>query len=522
MIQAVRWQASEMPPSGKLRDDQVAVLVKWVELGAPWPGDQPAAASPPARVYDWPKLRQEHWAWRPVERPALPTVQESSWAKNPIDLFVLDKLEAAGFAPNPPAEPRVLLRRLCFDLTGLPPTPEEVEAFLSVSPSLPLSVSPSSSPDGETERQSEREREAIEAVVDNLLASPQYGERWGRHWLDVARYSDGYGGFLDNAPLPNAWRYRDWVVAALNRDLPYDEFVRLQMAGDLLDPDQAVATGFLALGPTYISDGGDPDATAQAQAETLDDRVDTVTRGLLGDDRLVRPLPRSPLRSVSAARLLLAGRCFPQHRLRRAAAGAARSGQGLRRGQPADQEAGKRRPAVASENPRRKPQADRRGARQNKAWTDEAERLKTKQPEKYPFQHVLADKGSMTTCTLAIRGNLPQARRASRRGASCGSSAATIRRRSPAAAAGWTWRKRSPVRESADGAGHRQPPLAAAFWPGARSHAEQFRHARREAVASRNCSTGWRPNSIERRLDASSTCIASSSLSATYQQDSAA
>ena len=112
---------------------------------------------------------------------------------------------------------------------------------------------------------------------------PHYGERWGRHWLDVARYSDGFGGFLDNQGQPHAWRYRDWVIEALNRDLPFNEFVRLQIAGDLIDSENgAVATGFFALGPTYISDGGDPDATAQARSETLDDRVDTLSRGILG------------------------------------------------------------------------------------------------------------------------------------------------------------------------------------------------------------------------------------------------
>ena len=119
-------------------------------------------------------------------------------------------------------------------------------------------------------------------LVDRLLASPHYGERWGRHWLDVARYSDGHGGALDNAALANAWRYRDWVVEALNDDLPFDEFIRRQLAGDLIAPEHAVATGFLAVGPSYVTDGGDPESEAIARADTLDDRVDTVSRGLLG------------------------------------------------------------------------------------------------------------------------------------------------------------------------------------------------------------------------------------------------
>ncbi|MFM8274454.1 MAG: DUF1549 and DUF1553 domain-containing protein, partial [Gemmata sp.] len=135
-----------------------------------------------------------------------------------------------------------------------------------------------------------------------LLASPHHGERWGRHWLDVARHSDGHGSFLDPAPLPEAWRYRDWVVKALNDDLPYDRFVKLQIAGDLIDGGrEAVATGFLAVGPTYISDGGDPETAAKARAETLDDRVDTVTRGLLAltvscarcHDHMFDPVPQA-------------------------------------------------------------------------------------------------------------------------------------------------------------------------------------------------------------------------------------
>jgi hypothetical protein len=283
LIQAVRWLSSEMPPSGKLQPDEIAALEKWVAIGAPWPAeDQVKAAVPEGKTYDWPKLQAEHWAWRPVERPALPQVKNTAWPKNEIDLFVSAKLEAAGLAPNPPAEPRVLLRRLYLDLIGIPPTPEEVAAF-----------------DGSDK--------AFAAAVERLLESPQYGERWGRYWLDVARYSDGYGGFLDKAALPSAWRYRDWVVAALNADMPYDEFVRLQIAGDLVDEQHAVATGFLSLGPTYISDGGDPEATAQAKSETLDDRLDTVCRGLMAvtlacarcHDHRFDPLPQADYYSIA-------------------------------------------------------------------------------------------------------------------------------------------------------------------------------------------------------------------------------
>ena len=168
------------------------------------------------------------------------------------------------FRPNPPADLRILIRRMSVDLIGLPPTQAEVRSFV--------------------ESATKNRAAAIESLLTRLLDSPHYGERWGRYWLDVARYSDGHGGFLDRAALPQAWRYRDWVVAALNRDLPYDQFVRLQIAGDLLGQSyqDAVATGFFALGPTYNSDGGDPDSVAQAKSETLDDRLDTLGRGFMG------------------------------------------------------------------------------------------------------------------------------------------------------------------------------------------------------------------------------------------------
>jgi len=265
LIKAVRYQDEDiaMPPKKRLPEAQVADLEAWVRMGSPWP--EPDGAASPVKGenkgYDWAKFRAEHWAFRKVVKTEPPKVKNASWVRSPIDRYVLARLQAAGLKPSPPAEKSVLLRRAYLDLTGLPPTPEEVAAFLA-----------------------DKSPGAFARVVDALLASPQYGERWGRHWLDVARYSDGLGGFLDAEELPEAWRYRDWVVAALNRDLPYDQFVRAQIAGDLLsdDRDLAIATGFFAVGPTYISDGGDPEATAQARAETLADRVDTFSRAFLG------------------------------------------------------------------------------------------------------------------------------------------------------------------------------------------------------------------------------------------------
>ena len=263
LVEAVRWDSFEMPPKGKLSDDQVAVLIEWVEMNAPWPPETDTPQPDPLTTYDWQQLRDDHWAFRPVVKPPLPEVRQGDWPINEVDHFVLARLEQANLPPAPPAEARTLIRRIYFDLVGLPPTPEEVDAFVDAAG---------------------RDRQAaVERAVNRLLDSPQYGQRWARHWLDVARYSDGHGGFLDNAALPHAWRYRDWVVDALNADMPFEMFIKLQIAGDLLDEGaQPVATGFFALGPTYHSDGGDPDSEAQAKAETLADRIDTLGRGILG------------------------------------------------------------------------------------------------------------------------------------------------------------------------------------------------------------------------------------------------
>ena len=263
IVKAVRYKDEDtaMPPKKRLTDTQIADVEAWVKMGLPWPENAGATSIDEKKGYDFAKWRAEHWAFRRVDKVPPPSVNDRAWAKNPVDAFVLAKLEAAGLKPSPPAAKHVLIRRAFLDLTGLPPSPEQVEAFLN-------DASP----------------EAFAKVVDALLASPQYGERWGRHWLDVARYSDGLGGALDPAALPEAWRYRDWVVSALNRDMPYDQFVRAQIAGDLFanDPKLRIATGFFAVGPTYVGDGGDPEATAQARAETLADRVDTFSRAFLG------------------------------------------------------------------------------------------------------------------------------------------------------------------------------------------------------------------------------------------------
>ena len=265
LIRAVRGDPIQMPPGGKLKEREVADLVEWIRLGAPWPEKQQAVSPPaPEGEPDWAKIRADHWAWEPVRKPVPPKVSDESWVRNPIDLFVLAKLESAGLEPAPGADPATLVRRMHLDLTGLPPTPDAVAEFVEAARRDPQG--------------------AVEQKTTELLGSVRYGERWARHWLDVARYSDGFGGFLDrrNQELTQAWRYRDWVVSAFNDDLPYDRFIELQISGDLVGGiGDAVATGFFALGPYYSSDGGDPDSVAQARGETLDDRIDTLTRGFM-------------------------------------------------------------------------------------------------------------------------------------------------------------------------------------------------------------------------------------------------
>ncbi|HEX4129983.1 MAG TPA: PSD1 and planctomycete cytochrome C domain-containing protein [Pirellulales bacterium] len=386
LIQAIRWQTSEMPPTGKLRDEQIAVLVKWVELGAPWPEEANQPAPSAAKTYDFKKLRVEHWAWRSVERPAVPEAADAAWTKNAIDHFVLARLDAAGLQPSPPAEPAVLIRRVSLDLTGLPPTPEEIEQFQNAC---------------------DHDRDAaIAALVDRLLESPHYGERWGRHWLDVARYSDGFGGFLDSAALPNAWRYRDWVIAALNSDMPYDDFVRYQIAGDLLDQENhAVATGFLALGPTYISDGGDPEAIAQAKSETLDDRVDTITRGLMAmtvacarcHDHRFDPYPQSDYYSLAGVFNNTSGREFPLAK----PDDVRRYDDAMKPVKELDRKISKLKEEIRADG--RRPN-DEESAR-IRAWEKERDGFKKAVPPKYPFAHTIADSGT-GDMNIAIRGNL--------------------------------------------------------------------------------------------------------------------
>ncbi|MBU6175800.1 MAG: DUF1549 domain-containing protein, partial [Planctomycetes bacterium] len=272
LIAAVKYDGYEMPPSRKLEAKEIDALTKWVEMGAPWPevtstpGSTKMEGKQDWSQFNWDAARQSHWAWKPIECPtALPEFAASAGSiVNPIDGFVIAGRAQVGLREAPPASLHVLARRIYIDLLGIPPTPNQLHAFIQAA--------------------SKDRAMAIRSLIDELLSSPLYGQRWGRYWLDVARFSDGRGGFLEgDKPLEDAWKYRDWVVNALNSDHPVNDFLRLQIAGDLTgNYSDAIATGFFALGPIYQSDGGDPDSIAQSRAETLDDRVDVLTRGLLG------------------------------------------------------------------------------------------------------------------------------------------------------------------------------------------------------------------------------------------------
>ncbi len=210
LIQAVRYEKLEMPPVGRLSEDQIEVLVKWVEMGAPWPDLEVAGGVKTAKGQTNLAAIQSHWAWKPVKNVSPPPIREKSWSADPIDNFILKKLEAEGLNPSSDADRYTLLRRVYFDLIGLPPEPDDIESFVNEDSAL-----------------------AFEIVVDRLLISPGFGERWGRHWLDLTSYADSLGRGR-RIPAREAWRYRDYVISAFNSDKPYDRFVQEQISGAVL------------------------------------------------------------------------------------------------------------------------------------------------------------------------------------------------------------------------------------------------------------------------------------------------
>ncbi len=249
LVDAVAYEAEpKMPPKGRLQADVLDDLKEWVKLGAPWPEDSPTTQeqekAPSARS----------WAFRPLANPPYPLVSDAKWPRTSVDWFVLKKLDATGLKPSTPADRRTLIRRWSYTLTGLPPTPEDVAAF-----------------------EQDKSPDAERRVVDRLLASPHYGERWGRHWLDVARYADTKGYvFFEDKEYPWAYTYRDYVVRSLNEDKPYDRFVVEQIAADRLplgdDKRALAALGFLTVGGRFMNNVQD----------IIDDRIDVTARGLMG------------------------------------------------------------------------------------------------------------------------------------------------------------------------------------------------------------------------------------------------
>ena len=259
-IEAIRYEVLEMPPSGKLPKEEIAIFEKWIKLGAPDPreGDAPIANAP--AVKDLAEAR-EFWSFQLPEPHGTPEVQNKEWPKDAIDYFVLAKLEENKLSPAGDAKKATWLRRISYDLIGLPPTPSEMQDFLA-----------------------DDAADAKDKVVDRLLASPQFGVHWGRHWLDVARYADSNGSDF-NATFYNAWRYRNYVVDAFNQDQPFDQFIREQIAGDLLpaptDHDRArqlIGSTFLTLGPKMLSERDKEKLTM----DVVDEQIDTVGKAFLG------------------------------------------------------------------------------------------------------------------------------------------------------------------------------------------------------------------------------------------------
>jgi Protein of unknown function (DUF1553)/Protein of unknown function (DUF1549)/Planctomycete cytochrome C len=275
LIKALRYDDPElrMPPKGKLPDSVIADFEKWVSMGAPDPRTRVASPERKRGEIDIAKGRK-FWAFQPPKRAPIPTVNDPAWPNNDIDRFVLAKLEAKGLKPAPDAEPATLLRRLYFVLIGLPPTPDEIDEFLR----------DCASANRQANSAIRIPQSAIVKVVDRLLASPHFGERWGRHWLDVARFAESSGGGR-SLMFRDAWRYRDYVIRAFNTDMPFTQFISEQLAGDLLQaktPEerywQLVATAFLLLGPTNFERQDKP----TLEMDVIDEQLDTLGKAFLG------------------------------------------------------------------------------------------------------------------------------------------------------------------------------------------------------------------------------------------------
>jgi cytochrome c553/mono/diheme cytochrome c family protein len=266
LLKAVRYTDPDlrMPPKGRLSAEQVADLAAWVRMGAPWPDETGARPAGKALAAFDLHARLRHWSFQPLHVGSPPAVRHADWVRTPVDRFILAKLEAAGLTPAPPADKRTLIRRVTYDLIGLPPTPAEIAAFLA-----------DDSP------------EAFARVVDRLLASPHYGERWGRHWLDLVRFAETCGHEFD-IDMPEAYRYRDYVIRAFNDDLPYDRFVTEQVAGDLLPrprrhPTEGFNESIVGTGFWYLGESVHSPVDVRADQDTrIDNQIDVFSKAFLG------------------------------------------------------------------------------------------------------------------------------------------------------------------------------------------------------------------------------------------------
>ena len=267
LVQRLHGRPMLMPPLGPLADDDIAAITRWVEMGAPWPEATLAAAGAdppdPSAPFDLPERRRTHWAWQPVQAGE-PAVDDDAWPATPVDRFVLAALDEAGLAPAPDADRAALVRRLSFDLRGLPPTPAEIARFAG-----------------------DDSRSAYADLVDRFLESPHFGERWARHWMDLFRYSESHGSEGD-PDIPFAWRYRDYLIRAFNDDVPYDRLIREHLAGDLL-PDPRLAadgrTNESMIGPAnfrLIEHGFQPVDPWEDRVKWTDNQVDVASKAFLG------------------------------------------------------------------------------------------------------------------------------------------------------------------------------------------------------------------------------------------------
>jgi mono/diheme cytochrome c family protein len=420
LIEAIGYKREvRMPPKGKLKDEDVAALSEWVRLGAIWPetrqkdragtttpsplqakGSRPAESSTQTTTAET-LARSVHdndanpaqslWSLQPVRSPAPPAVRNDQWPRSPIDRFILAELEKNGLKPAPPADKGILIRRVSFDLTGLPPSQNEIDAFLR-----------NESPD------------ALNELVERLLASPHYGERWGRYWLDVARYGEDQAHSFEPRLYPSGFRYRDWLVHALNRDMPYDRFVLEQIAGDLLDgPDRLerlAALGFFACGPVYYGDGKKLDQYA--------DRIDTLTRGFLGltvacarcHDHKYDPIPTSDyyaLAGVFASTEYVEVPAVHQDQVDAYnKAQAAIQSKDKEIAAYLKSEAEKLKPKLPADQLKKAERVLPADAKRKLAGLKaELESLKKKAPAKYPVVHTLAEGSRPTDMAVLVRGN---------------------------------------------------------------------------------------------------------------------